>query len=159
MSDVVVIGLGNAYRRDDGVGPAVAAAVGAHAPEVRTLVDVGDPCEILDAWAGARLAVVIDAAVATPPAPGRVHRLTEGHLPAPATVSSHAVELATVLELGRALDRVPDDLVVFAVEVAETGPGVGFSACVRAAVPEVIHAVLTEIGHQGSKVSNRQGPR
>lgn len=158
-ADILVIGVGNRARRDDGVGPTVAQAVGARAPKVRTLCDIGDPFDILDAWAGARLAIVVDAAVATPPEPGRMHRLTAGDLPAARTASSHALQLATVLALGEALDRMPARLVIFAVEAADTRPGMGLSEAVRAAVPRVVRAVVTEIAQQGSKCSNRRAPR
>jgi hydrogenase maturation protease len=39
-------------------------------------------------------------------------------------VSSHGVDIATVLALGEALDRMPADVVLFAIEVTETGYGV-----------------------------------
>ena len=69
-ADIAVIGIGNSFRRDDGVGPAVAAAVNARAiPDVSVLIDAGDPAVVLDAWAGVRLAVLIDAAVVTPSVP------------------------------------------------------------------------------------------
>src|ERR1700736_17583 len=124
--DVVVIGIGNSYRRDDGVGPTVAAAVDARAvPGVRVLSDAGDPCGILDAWAGAGLAVVVDAAVATPSVPGRIHRCTVNQLQGASAVSSHGVDIATVLALGEALDRIAADAGLFAIEVTETGHGVG----------------------------------
>ncbi len=58
----VVIGVGNTDRRDDGVGPAVAAEVAADCPAgVRVLTCAVEPTAILDAWDGADLAVVIDA--------------------------------------------------------------------------------------------------
>jgi hydrogenase maturation protease len=79
--DVVVIGLGNSYRRDDGVGPAV----------------------------------VVDAAVATPSMPGRINRCTINQLEGASAVSSHGVDIATVLALGEALDRMPADVVLFAI--------------------------------------------
>ena len=147
--DVVVIGIGNSYRRDDGVGPAVAAAIDARAaPGVRALSDTGDPCRILDAWADARLAVVVDAAVATPSVPGRIHRCTITGLQRASAVSSHSVDIATVLALGEALDRMPADVVLFAIEVSETGYGVGLSPTVAAAIPHAVAAVMSEISRR-----------
>jgi len=144
--DVVVIGIGNSYRRDDGVGPAVAVAVDARAmPGVRVIRDAGDPCGILDAWADARLAVVVDAAVATPSVPGRIHRCTIDQLQGASAVSSHGVGIATVLALGEALDRMPADVVLFAIEVTETGYGVGLSPRVAAAIPHAVAAVMSEV--------------
>ena len=147
--DVVVIGIGNSYRRDDGVGPAVAAVVEARAaPGVRVLSDTGDLCGILDAWADARLAVVVDAAVATPSVPGRIHRCTITGLQAASAVSSHGVHISTVLALGQAVDRMPADMVLFAIEVSETGYGVGLSPTVAAAIPHAVAAVMSEVNRR-----------
>ena len=142
---VVVIGVGNSFRCDDGVGPAVAAAVDALAtPGVRVATAV-EPSELLDAWAGADLAIVVDAATGEPSAPGRILRCTRDQLVAAPTVSSHGVDLATVVALGEALDRMPGRLVLFAVEVADTGYGVGLTRKVAAAVARSAAAVVAEI--------------
>jgi hydrogenase maturation protease len=142
---VAVIGLGNSFRRDDGVGPAVAAAVDARGiPGVRVLTEAADPVTVLDAWAGVRLAVLIDAVVTETPRPGRIHRCATDHLAGSPAVSSHAVDVATLLALGEALHRMPNDFVVFAVEAAETGYGPGLTPDVAAAVPLVVDAVVAE---------------
>ena len=78
----VVIGVGNPFRRDDGVGWAVAGALEPEVgpvvgPEVGpvegTLLD-GEPARLLDVWAGADHAIVVDAvrSGATPGAVGVV---------------------------------------------------------------------------------------
>ncbi len=41
-----------------------------------------------------------------------------------------------------------DDVVLFAIEVTETGYGVGLSSVVQAAVPNVVGAVLAEISRR-----------
>ena len=59
---VVVIGVGNEFRRDDGAGPAVVARLRDLAPPgVRLVITDGEPTRLIDAWAGAALAVVVDA--------------------------------------------------------------------------------------------------
>lgn len=156
--DVIVIGVGNGFRRDDGVGLAVAAAVASQAPPgVRVIGDVGDPCRVLDAWAGARLAVIVDAAVASPAVPGRIHRCTVDQLHPVTTTSSHGVDLATVFALGEVLDRLPDAVVLIAIEVADTAQGVGLSAAVAAALPKAVAAVLAELGDGPSTTSSASG--
>lgn len=149
-SHVVVIGFGNIFRRDDGIGPAVAAAVEAFGiPGVRVLADAADPAAVLDAWAGARLAVLVDAVVTAHPRPGRIHRCGRDELAGSAAVSSHGVDVASLLALGEALNRMPDDVVVFAVEAEETGYGQGLSPAVAAAVPDVVAEVRSEIEGKG----------
>ncbi|XVA04529.1 hypothetical protein ACQ86I_05065 [Prescottella equi] len=59
----VVVGLGNEYRRDDGFGPAVARALRARIPVTIPVTTVTDTADLLDVWAGARLAIVVDLVV------------------------------------------------------------------------------------------------
>ena len=71
---VVVIGVGNEFRRDDGAGP-TARLRGRVPGGVELLVCDGEPTRLIEAWDGAALAVVIDAVRAEPAVPGRLHRL------------------------------------------------------------------------------------
>lgn len=145
----VVIGIGNEYRRDDGIGPALVAELERRAlPGVRTAVCDGEPATLLETWHGAELAIVVDAVLCEPSTPGRIRRSQVGSLPGGrGGVSSHAMGVPDALLLGRALDRVPHDLVVFAVEAADLGLGAGLSPAVGAALPGLVDAVLAELGH------------
>lgn len=148
--NTVVIGIGNSFRRDDGVGVAVAAALREQAvPGVRVLTGIEDPVSLLEAWSSAALAVLVDAALrcgpASSPQPGRVHRATMSEVVGGHGLSSHRLDVAEALALGLALDRVPDRLVLFTVEAADVGHGPGLSPAVAAAVPAVLAAVVAEI--------------
>ncbi|OBC00403.1 peptidase M52 [Mycobacterium sp. 852013-50091_SCH5140682] len=143
---VLVIGIGNAFRCDDGVGLAVAAAVARrHIPGVQVMTDIGDPGSILDAWTGADLAIVVDAAVSQPGTPGRVRRWTPADGGGPRVVSSHMLGLAQTYSLGEALGRLPSRLVVFTVDVADVGHGDTLTPVVAAAVLRVVEAVEAEL--------------
>lgn len=148
MTDnAVVIGIGNSFRRDDGVGLAVAARIAdAALPGVSVVTASGEPSALLDAWTGVARAVVVDAVAGEHAVPGRVRRWTADDLDAAtAVVSSHALGLAGTAALGRVLGRMPAELVVFTVETADTGHGVGLTPTVAAAVPTVIDAILAEL--------------
>ena len=147
-----MIGLGNTYRRDDGLGVAVATELEALAlPNVRVVTGIADPANLLEAWSGATLAVVIDAAVTAVPVPGRVRRCTldevvgAGEGLSSHSIDSHTVDIRGAHALGQALSRVPEALVVFTVEVADTGHGVGLTPPVALAVPEVVRMAVDEI--------------
>ncbi|HEY1439888.1 MAG TPA: hydrogenase maturation protease [Mycobacterium sp.] len=144
---VVVVGLGNSYRRDDAVGVVAAVALDELAlPGVRVVTDIVEPVSLLEAWSGAGLAVVIDAAVMTPSTPGRVRRCVLSDVVAgPEGLSSHGVDITRTHALGQALGRGPDALVVFTIEVADTGHGIGLTAQVAGAVPEVVCMAVDEI--------------
>ena len=108
---IVVIGIGNDHRRDDGIGPAVAAAVAARElPGVRVHRCAAEPTAILDAWEGAGVAVIVDAVMGG--VPGRVGRCSLDEVTESATLSSHDLNLRQTYEVVRALGRVPAAVVV-----------------------------------------------
>jgi hydrogenase maturation protease len=147
-SEIVVIGIGNDFRRDDGVGWAVAAGIGDRTlPGVRAMTAVGEPAAILEAWADVSLAIVVDAALGDGTAPGTIRRWTLDDDDWPAVLSSHAMGLPQTYALGAAVGQVPEKLVVFTVDIADADHGVGLSPLVAAAVPGVIDLILAEIQH------------
>ncbi|WP_228000303.1 hydrogenase maturation protease [Nocardia australiensis] len=150
-SQAVVIGVGNEFRRDDGIGPAVARDIEAlDLSGVLVTVRDGEPTGLLDAWDGAELAVVVDAVECEPSTPGRVWRTTVDALRELTTAtSSHALGIPDAVPLGRALGRLPRELVVIAVEAATLDLGVGLSGPVTAARPRVVQATLTELARAG----------
>ena len=138
----LVIGLGSPDGGDDAVGAVVARAVAAQLPCVR-VVDHEDPTALLDAWQGHTPVVIVDAVRSGAPA-GAVHWLETGqHRPSIGTLtwarrghgSSHAVGLAEMVELARALGRLPDRLVVVGIEAAGFEHGAPLTPAVAAAVP------------------------
>ena len=142
----VVIGIGNGFRRDDGVGLAVAARIAERGlPGVRVLTGTGEPAALLAAWSGATRAVVVDAAAGNQSTPGRIRRWTARDLDSAAVISSHAMGLAQTCALASALGRMPDELVILTIDTADTGHGLGMTSEVAAAVTDVVDAVLTEL--------------
>jgi hydrogenase maturation protease len=149
--NTAVIGVGNEYRRDDGVGPAVVAGLARlELPHVALTVSDGEPSQLLDAWADTELTVVVDAVLCEYPEPGRVHRTCLGALPyGMRAASTHAVGIPEAVRLADALGRAPRRLVVYAVEAADLGFGVGLSPAVAASVEHVVHAVAVELTSTG----------
>lgn len=144
----VVIAVGNEFRRDDGVGPAVLAELEKRElpPEVALTHSDGEPTQLFEAWTGIPLAVVVDAVLSEPSIPGKIHRTTlVGESLMASAASTHGLGIPEALELAEVLDRAPQQLVVYAVEAADLGFGVGLSEPVARAVPEVVQAVLAEL--------------
>lgn len=151
----VVIGIGNSFRCDDGVGSAVAAELARQdIPGIRVLNCAAEPTAILDAWQGAARVVLVDAAAGGDP--GTVRRCTLDDLTEPTPVSSHDLSLRQTYELGRALGRAPESVVVVSIDVADTGHGVGLSPPVRAALPEAVRAVLDAVAGKGEEPADQQ---
>ncbi|UKY47931.1 hydrogenase maturation protease [Streptomyces inhibens] len=155
-TQIVVIGVGNDFRRDDGVGWAVVAGLADRAarrplPDGTRLTRTdGEPTRLISAWEDARLAIVVDAAHAHPARPGRVHRLPlDGGPPRTPrdTNSSHGFALGDTVRLARTLDRLPGQLLVYAVEAADTSPGTGLSPQVAAAVGPLVQRIQEDLVH------------
>ena len=150
---MVVIGVGNEYRRDDGAGLAVMARLHDQVPPGVELVRTdGEPTRLIEAWTGAALAIVVDAVRADPPRPGRAHRfvLDRPLAGASRTASSHGFGLDDAIRLALALDRMPGRLIVHAIEAADLTQGIGLTSQVAAAVDEVASAVLSDLRGAGS---------
>ena len=151
----VVIGIGNPFRRDDGIGPAVAADLASHnLPGIRVLTCAAEPAALLDAWEGSALAVLIDAAAGEQP--GRVQTCSLQDLAEATPVSSHDLGLRQAYELGRALGRAPESVVVVTVDVADTGHGQGLSPAVAAALPAAVRAVVAILGDQADESAHQK---
>ena len=127
------------------MGPAIARVVAAALPvggavEVRT---EEDPTALLDLWEGHDHVVVVDAVVTGDPA-GTLHRLELGtdapsaagrsRGPGTGRAGTHAFGLATAVELGRALGRLPARVVVVGVEAGNVDLGDTLSPAVAAVV-------------------------
>src|SRR5690606_9476655 len=120
---IVVIGVGNPYRRDDGAGPAVIDGLRRrHLSTVELAECDGEPTRLLDLWTGAELAVVVDAVRAEPARPGSVHRRSVWHpsFGRAGCATSHAVELGDAVALAAALDRLPTRMLLYLVEAGDT---------------------------------------
>ena len=140
---VCVVGLGQAGRGDDGVGPAVARLVAGLAGGGVTVLEQQDPAGLLDAWAGARMVVVTDAVRSGRP-PGTVQVLHACHGPLPVRTGAggtHVFGLAEVIELARALGRLPAELVIVGVEAEHFRLGEPLSPPVAAAVETAARTV------------------
>jgi hydrogenase maturation protease len=142
-----VIGVGNAWRGDDAAGLLVAERVREAAPGLDVRDCEGEPIVLLDAWEGADAVWVVDAVSSGAP-PGTIHRLDVDAEPLPATLfrpSTHTFGVAEAVELARALDRLPERLVVFGIEGDTFEAGDGVSEAVAAAAVRVARTVRTEV--------------
>lgn len=145
---LVVIGVGNPDRADDGLGPLVIARLGS-LPDTRVISLSRDAFGIIEQWTGAEEVVLIDAAAVTSgPGPGRIHRidLSVDELPCELGLSStHAFGLAEAISLARALDRLPKSVIVYAVEGVCFDVGAPMTPEVFAAAEQVAGLVAAEV--------------
>jgi hydrogenase maturation protease len=142
---LVVIGVGNRLRGDDGAGLEVVrrltdlrtnAQIALHAHE-------GEGVGLLELWDGADVAVLVDC-MRSGAAPGTVRRIDMSSETAPVPLrgtSSHATGVAEAIELARALGALPSAVIVYGVEGASFGIGAGLSDPVADAIDLASEAV------------------
>ena len=140
MARVVVCGIGNEHRHDDGAGLAVARALAALRPGITDAGPLGEPLDLLGRWDDADLAVVLDA-TRSGAGPGtiRLEELARDDAPLtrrsrPAAPSTHGLGLDDVLCLARTLGNAPARVVLVGIEGDDFSPGTGLHRDVAAAV-------------------------
>lgn len=146
-ASVLVIGIGNDYRRDDRVGLLVARAVRARAgAHLRVLESDGDCTTLLEAWQGMETVILVDASCAGT-TPGQIVRLDVHAQAFPAAdpfVSSHALGLTETIELARTLKQLPPRCLIYSVAGRDFSSGETLSSEVSRAIPVVVEQVIHE---------------
>jgi len=144
----VVIGVGNELRGDDGVGvAAVRRLEGTVSGDIRLETCEGEPVALLETWAGCSKAIVVDA-MQSGAEPGTIRRIAAHEEELPSELrrpSTHLLGVAEAIELARALGRLPEELVVYAIEGERFAAGDGLSPRVAAAAAEVAAAIEEEV--------------
>jgi hydrogenase maturation protease len=157
-----VIGLGNPFRSDDGVGRCVARwlrELGLRGVEV--IEQSGEGAALMEAWSGAQIVFLIDA-VQSGAQPGAVHRIDAIAERVPSRFfhySTHAFSVAEAVELARALNQLPPRLVIFGIEGASFESGENLSPEVRAAAERVVAVLVAEVKAAGVETENTESPK
>ena len=148
-ANVVVIGVGNLFRNDDGVGCAVIHCLRERpVPGVIFLEETGDGAELLGIWRHTHAAILIDA-VQSGAAPGGIYRFDARAQELPAwysRCSTHSFGVAEAIELARTLGELPARLIVFGVEGLNFSMGDTLSPEVAETVPQVAARIREELG-------------
>ena len=143
---MLVIGVGNRYRSDDGAGLEVAARLRSRA-EMVVCETEGEPVGLLDVWEGEEAVIVVDA-VSSGAVPGTIHRLDASAAALPASIagapSTHAVGLGQAIELARTLGRLPAKLIVYGIEGESFSAGEQLTPRVQAALETLVEQIHQE---------------
>jgi hydrogenase maturation protease len=145
---IVVIGVGNEYRSDDGAGIAVARQLRMLFPiGVTILEESGEGGTLIEAWKGATWVMLVDA-VRSGATPGTIRRLDARVAPVPIGFfhySTHAFSVAEAVELARSLDQLPAHLILYGIEGENFSAGVELSSAVEQAVDAVVERAAVEV--------------
>jgi hydrogenase maturation protease len=145
---LLIIGIGNEYRGDDGAGLIAARLLKARLGDsIPVLERSGDGAALIEAWRGAETVILIDAMMSGA-APGTIRRFDAITRPIPRESirsSTHAFGVVQAIELARALGSLPLRLIVYGIEGKFFAARVGLSEEVEKAVNEAVERLLTEL--------------
>lgn len=158
-----VLGVGNILVEDDGLGPYAVRILESEyeLPEGVEVEDVGTPgLDFAPYLDGASAVIVVDTVTADGP-PGSLHRYDKEQLlaaPIPDRTNPHQPGLRETLMACELTDSTPDEVILIGVVPGGIGNVARLGDTVRAAVPEVIAAVVQEIERLGGSLTRRAEP-
>ena len=153
MSSILICGLGNVLKRDDGLGPRVISELEKRTlPKGVCLADFGISGFKCALEIGDYKKVIFIDAVQMEKKPGQVYRLylsQQDLLQSPSlsdfSVSLHESNLERIMATASLLDRCPNEIVIIGCEPADTGFGVGLSQETEQSLDQIIELVLAEV--------------
>lgn len=146
----VIIGVGNEFRGDDGAGRFAARllARGGLPENVSVHESAGEALALMELWAEANRAILIDAASGEGSLQGAVIRLDASAAPLPTGflhTSSHSLSVADAIEMARALGRLPANTVLYGIGGSDFTHGKGLSAATERGCQEAAERILAEL--------------
>jgi hydrogenase maturation protease len=146
-SNRLIIGIGNEYRSDDGVGSMAARMIREKKLNSVTMKEEsGEGASLIEAWQGFENVIIVDA-VSSGAKPGTVFKYEANKEILPAkffNYSTHAFSLAEAIELARALNKLPSKLTVYGIEGKNFSAGKEISLPVREATNQVINQIMRD---------------
>ena len=147
-SEKLVIGIGNEFRGDDGVGLFVARQFRESSNgRVEVLEAGGEGTELMRLWSGTELVVVVDA-VHSGGEPGRIFRFVLPGDKIPGAIfprqSTHAFGLVEAIELSATMGSLPRRLIIYGIEGRSFQTGATISHEVVKAASEVLARLAGE---------------
>ncbi len=147
---IKILGCGNTLMGDDGVGIRVIEKLQAmKLPGDIEIIDAGVGGMAILSWIeDADKVVIVDAVQTGNEPPGTVYEFTDKELPPSEMfmLSLHDLNLVDTINVGRVVQKMPDEIVIIGVEVKRVAEFTKeLTAEVEGAIPEVIDLVLREL--------------
>jgi len=144
----VVIGLGNPFMSDEGIGVRVLQALQSEPlPGVEFLELGTGGLSVMHALDGRAKAVIVDCAFMEM-APGALRRFGPEEVrskKAADGLSLHESDLLAVLEVARRYGEAPKAIVLFGIQPERVAPGEALSPTLASRLPEYVQAVRKEL--------------
>ena len=151
-SKTLIVGVGNEYRGDDGVGPFIARKLKRKdLPGTLVVISTGEGTSLMELWSGASVVILIDAMHSGDP-PGNIRCFDCDMQSIPGAFfpnSSHHFGVVEAVALAKVLNRLPPHLMVYGIEGKSFKEGIGLSPEVMKAAELVERKVVHDILQPG----------
>lgn len=145
-----VIGIGNEFREDDGVGPYIINLLNSNGRlpgNVSLHIKPGEPLSLLNCWARKDAGIILDS-IHRGISPGKIYRFEVHDSPLPAeylNISTHSFGIHETIEIAREMNQLPQYLIFYGIEGRTFNYGIGLSAEVKKSADSVALELLREI--------------
>ena len=148
----LIMGIGNTIMSDDGIGPAVIAALkqARTLPEDIRLLDGGTlGLDLLPHLEGVQRLIIVDA-VEIGQSAGTCVRLAGNEVPVALEhkLSPHQMGMKDLLAVASLMEQMPEEVVLIGVQPASLEMDTALTPSVAAALPTLVSMVLAEIFNQ-----------
>ncbi|MDF1851995.1 MAG: hydrogenase maturation protease [Verrucomicrobiales bacterium] len=150
----VLIGIGNEFRGDDAVGRILVRRLAAlELPGLEIRESSGECFSLMELWTDAERVILVDA-LQSGSAPGTIRRIDASTESIPADLvqqcSTHSLSLLEAVEMARALEKLPPEVLIYGIEGHRFEPGEELSPEVAQAVDEAFEQIQREcvIAHE-----------
>jgi hydrogenase maturation protease len=145
---ITVIGIGNEFRGDDVAGLLVVRQLKESPHDgVEFLEQSGEATALMETMDQTGPMILVDA-VQSGAEPGTIHRYDASEKSMPAEFlrcSTHNFSVHDAIEMARALEKLPAQLIVYGIEGSHFDPGAELSPLVHAAIEKVAQQINKEL--------------
>ncbi len=144
----LLIGIGNEYRNDDGVGLLIAREICKKNLTSVTVKEVsGEGAELIEAWQGFNNVIIVDA-VSSGAKLGMIFKIDAINEIVQTKFfhySSHAFSVAEAIKLAKEMKMLPPRLLLYGIEGSNFKAGLEISHTVQESAKQIIEQILNEI--------------
>lgn len=148
MGNLIVVGIGNPYRGDDGAGWAIIDGLKKKlSPAIELVKQRGDIAELIDIFAQYNTVYLVDAyqSHALMDSWKRIDIHQEPIPDEQPQTSTHGFSIAQAISLAKNLDQLPKKLILYAIKGDNYTISDHLSPSVAKSIDEVMEAILKEI--------------
>lgn len=146
--EIIIIGVGNAFRSDDGVGIVIAQKLKAkNIDGIEVIEESGEGVSLMNSWENFDHVIIVDA-VSSGEKAGTIYYLDAINKEIPKSFfnySTHAFSVAESIELSRVLGNLPQKLFIYGIEGKDFSAGQTLSPEIEEASLKVIDQIINSL--------------